>query len=163
MVWAEGGLQGVSMSKSNVLTGLSVLAAVAVVASGAAIAQDAIAKRKEMMKAVGGATKTGTQMVKGEIPFDAAKAKSSMDAIAGGWGDFAKLYPKGTETGGETTAAPKILETFEDFDAKGKKMADDAAKASVAAGQGLEPFKAAFGEVTKNCKSCHDDYRVKKK
>ncbi len=151
------------MSRSKILTGLSLLAGVAVIASGAAIAQDAIAKRKELMKTVGGATKTGSQMVKGEIPFDAAKAKASMDAIASGWGDFAKQFPKGTETGSETTAAPKIWETFQDFDTQGKKMAGDAAKASVAADQGLEPFKAAFGEVTKSCKSCHDDYRVKKK
>lgn len=150
------------MSRSKVLTGLSLLAAVAVVASGGAIAQDAIAKRKELMKAVGGATKTGSQMVKGELPFDAAKAKASMDTIASGRGEFAKLYPKGTETGGETTAAPKIWETFGDFDSKGKQMSADAAKASAAAAQGLEPFKAAFGEVTKSCKGCHESYRVKK-
>ena len=91
------------MSRSKVLAGLSILAGVAVIASGAAIAQDAIAKRKELMKAVGGATKASSQMVKGEAPFDAAKAKASMDTIAGGWAEFAKLFPKGTESGGETT------------------------------------------------------------
>ena len=151
------------MSRSKVLAGLSILAGVAVIASGAAIAQDAIAKRKELMKAVGGATKASSQMVKGEAPFDAAKAKASMDTIAGGWAEFAKLFPKGTESGGETRVAPKVWQSFEDFDSKGKKMAADAAKASVAAAQGAEPFKAAFGEVTKSCKGCHDDYRVKKK
>lgn len=151
------------MSKSKVLAGLSVLAGVAVVVSGVAVAQDTIAKRKEMMKAVGGATKQSVQMVKGEIPYDAGKAKANMDTIAGTWSGFVKLFPKGSETGGETTAAPKIWESFEDFDSKGKKMAADAAKASAAAGQGLEPFKAAFGEVTKSCKGCHTDYRLKKK
>lgn len=150
------------MSKSKVLFGLSLLAGVAVIASGVAVAQDPIAKRKAHMKEVGGATKESGQMVKGEIPYDAAKAKVNMEKISGSWGEFAKLYPKGTESGGETTAAPKIWESFADFDSKGKKMADDAAKAAVASGQGAEPFKAAFGEVTKNCKSCHDDYRVKK-
>jgi len=149
------------MSKSKVLSGLSVLAGVAVIASGAAIAQDTIAKRKEIMKAVGGATKEATQMVKGEIPFDAAKAKTGMERIAV-WHDFVTLFPKGSETGGETTAAPKVWQTFNDFDSQGKKMAAEATKASVAAGQGLEPFKAAFGEVTKSCKACHTDYRIKK-
>lgn len=150
------------MSKSKLLAGLSILAGIAVIASGVAIAQDPIAKRKELMKAVGGATKESGQMVKGEIPFDASKAKANMDTIAGGWAEFAKQYPKGSETGGETTAAPKIWQTFEDFDTKGKKMAADAAAAATAAGKGLEPFKASFGEVTKNCKGCHDDYRIKK-
>lgn len=149
------------MSKSRVLTGLSVLAGVAVIASGAALAQDAIVKRKEMMKAVGGATKEATQMVKGEIPFDAAKAKTGMETIAV-WDHFSKLFPKGTETGGETTVAPKVWQSFNDFDSQGKTMAANATKASVAAGQGLEPFKAAFGEVAKSCKACHTDYRVKK-
>jgi cytochrome c556 len=101
-------------------------------------------------------------MVKGEIPFDAAKAAASMNTIAGMWTEFATLYPKGTETGGETTAAPKIWETFADFDAQGKKMAADAAKAATAAAGGADAFKAAFGDVTKSCKSCHDVYRVKK-
>lgn len=151
------------MSRSKFLAGLSVLAGAAVVLSGVAVAQDAIAKRKAVMKAVGGATKESGQMVKGEIPFDAAKATAHMKTIAEGWGDFAKQFPKGSETGGETTAAPKIWESFADFDSKGKKMAADAAKAQAEAGKGAEPFKAAFGEVTKNCKGCHDAYRVPKK
>jgi cytochrome c556 len=150
------------MSRSKVLVGLSLVAGLAVIASGAVVAQDAIAKRRELMKAVGGATKQSTQMVKGEIPFDAAKAKASMDTIGNLWGEFAKLFPKGTEAGGETTAAPKIWQSFADFEDKGKKMAADAAVASAAAGQGLEPFKAAFGEVAQSCKGCHQDYRIKK-
>lgn len=150
------------MNKSNVLTGLSIVAGLAVMASGLALAQDPIAKRKAAMKAVGAATKESGQMAKGELAFDAAKAKAHMDTIAGTWAEFAKQFPKGTDAGGETTVAPKVWQSFEDFDTKGKKLATDAAKASTVAAQGLEPFKAAFGEVTKNCKGCHDDYRVKK-
>jgi cytochrome c556 len=150
------------MLKSKVLTGLSLVAGAAVVASGVALAQDAIAQRQQLMKAVGGATKQSVQMVKGEIPFDAAKAKASMDTIHKNWGAFAKLFPKGTETGGETTASPKIWQSFEEFDAKGKTMADAAAKASAAAEQGEAPFKTAFGEVAKNCKGCHQEFRIKK-
>jgi cytochrome c556 len=150
------------MSKSKMLAGLSVLAAAAVVVSGVAVAQDAIAKRKALMKAVGGATKESGQMVKGEIPYDAVKAKAHMETIAKSWGDFAAAFPKGTETGGETTAAPKIWQTFADFDAQGKAMAAAAAKAAGATAT-VDSFKAAFGDVTKTCKSCHDDYRVKKK
>jgi cytochrome c556 len=150
------------MSRSKTLTGLAFVAGVAVVASGVAVAQDAIAKRKELMKGVGGATKQSVQMVKGETPFDAGKAQAAMDAIHKSWAEFAKLFPKGSDAGGETTAAPKIWQSFEDFEAKGEKMAADAVKASAAAGQGLESFKAAFGMVARNCKGCHQDYRIKK-
>jgi len=148
------------MSKSRVLAGLSILAGVAVIASGVAIAQDVVAKRKEMMKAVGGATKQSVQMVKGEVPFDAAKAKANMATIAA-WEGSAALFPKGSDTG-DTTAAPKIWQTFDDFEAKGKKMVADAATAAKAAAGGLDAFKTAFGEVTKACKGCHQQYRIKK-
>lgn len=151
------------MTKSKVLGGVAILSAIAIVASGVGIAQDAIGQRKAFMKSVGGATKTGSQMAKGEIPFDAAKASEAMGTIASGWGDFAKLFPKGSETGGETTASPKVWETFDDFDAKGKKFASDAAAAQKAAANGADAFKASFGEVAKNCKGCHDVYRVPKK
>jgi cytochrome c556 len=151
------------MTKSKVLGGVAILTTIAIVASGVGIAQDAIGQRKALMKAVGGATKTGSQMAKGEIPFDAAKASEAMGTIATGWANFAKLFPKGSETGGETTASPKIWESFADFDTKGKKFASDAAAAQKAAANGADAFKASFGDVTKNCKGCHDTYRVPKK
>ena len=115
------------------------------------------------MKSVGGSSKTGADMVKGTVPYDAQKAGDAMGTIATGWATFAKLFPKGSETGGETTASPKVWESFADFDAKGKKFASDAAAAQKAAANGADAFKAAFGEVTKNCKGCHDAYRVPKK
>ena len=62
------------MSKSKVLSGLAIVAGMAVVASGLAVAQDPIAKRKEIMKAVGAAAKMGSQVAQGQAPFDAKKA-----------------------------------------------------------------------------------------
>lgn len=115
------------------------------------------------MKSVGGATKTSSQMVKGEVPFDATKAAEAMGTIATGWAEFAKHFPKGSETGGETTASPKIWESSADFEEKGKKFASDAAAAQKAAANGADAFKASFGEVAKNCKGCREVYRVQKK
>jgi len=148
------------MLRTKVLPGLAVVMGVAVVASGLAIADDPITIRKGMMKDVGGATKQSVQMIKGEIPFDAAKAKANMDVIAN-WNGFASQFPKGTETGNQTTASPKVWQTFDDFDAKGKAMAAHAAKAAAAASHGLDAFKVAFGEVSQSCRSCHQDYRTK--
>jgi cytochrome c556 len=152
------------MMRSRVLGGVAILATIAVAATGVSVvAQDAIGQRKELMKGVGGASKTGSQMVKGEVPFDATKAADSMGTIAKNWIAFVKLFPKGSETGGETTASPKIWESFKDFEEKGQKLANDATAAQKAAANGADSFKTAFGEVTKNCKGCHDAYRIPKK
>ncbi|WP_072387378.1 cytochrome c [Hyphomicrobium sp. CS1BSMeth3] len=151
------------MKKSSVLAGVAVLATIAVGATGVSVvAQDTIAQRKALMKAVGGASKTGSQMAKGEVPFDAAKASEAMGTIATSWAAFAKLFPKGSETGGETTASPKIWESFKDFEDKGAKLASDATAAQKAAANGADAFKAAFGDVTKNCGGCHKPYRIQK-
>ena len=151
------------MKKSSVLAGVAVLATIAVGATGVSVvAQDTIAQRKALMKAVGGASKTGSQMAKGEVPFDAAKASEAMGTIATSWAAFAKLFPKGSETGGETTASPKIWESFQDFEDKGAKLASDATGAQKAAANGADTFKAAFGDVTKNCGGCHKPYRIQK-
>jgi cytochrome c556 len=151
------------MKKSSVLAGVAVLATIAVGATGVSVvAQDTIAQRKALMKAVGGASKTGSQMAKGEAPFDAAKASEAMGTIATSWAAFAKLFPKGSETGGETTASPKIWESFKDFEDKGAKLASDATAAQKAAANGADAFKAAFGDVTKNCGGCHKPYRIQK-
>ena len=151
------------MTKSKVLGGIAVLATLAIAASGVGIAQDAIGQRKAVMKAVGSNIKTGADMVKGTIPYDAGKAGEAMGVVASGWEAFSKHFPKGSEAGGETTASPKIWESFADFDMKGKKLASDATAAQKAAADGENAFKAAFGEVAKNCKGCHDAYRVPKK
>lgn len=151
------------MKKSSVLAGIALLATIAVGATGVTVvAQDAVGQRKALMKAVGGASKTGSQMAKGEVPFDAAKASEAMGTIATSWAAFAKLFPKGSETGGETTASPKIWESFKDFEDKGAKLASDATIAQKAAANGADAFKAAFGDVTKNCGGCHKPYRIQK-
>jgi cytochrome c556 len=154
----------IGMSKSRMLGAIAIAATLAVAITGVSVvAQDAIGQRKELMKGVGGSSKTGSQMAKGEIPFDAAKAGEAMGTIAKNWAAFVKLFPKGTETGGETTAAPAIWADFKDFESNGQKLASDATAAQKASANGADAFKAAFGEVTKNCGGCHKPYRIPKK
>lgn len=151
------------MTKSKLLAGVSLAMGIAVAVSGVSVAQDMIAKRKEYMKAVGGAAKASNEMIKGEKPYDAKVAADGMTKIASGWGEFVKQFPKGTETGGETTASPKVWENPQDFDTKGKGMAAAASKAAAEAAKGADAFKAAFGDVGKTCKGCHEIYRIPKK
>ena len=151
------------MLKTRVLAGVAIIAGVAVAVSGIAVGQDVIAQRKELMKQVGGATKTSSDMIKGDKPYDAKAAEAAATTIAQNWGTFVKLFPDNAKTGGETTAAPKIWEDTKDFEAKGAVLAKAAQDAAHAAAKGPEAFKTSFGEVTKNCKGCHEAYRIPKK
>lgn len=126
----------------------------------AAFAQsDPITERRNLMKANGAATRTGTLMVRGEAPFDLAKAQDVLRNYANAAEKMPALFPETTKTGGETTASPKIWENpaafrkaFDDWGADIKK-----ASANV---KDLDTFKVEFGNVTKACGTCHQNYRV---
>ncbi len=138
-----------------------VVAAVLGLGVTAVLAQsDPITERRNAMKAVGAATRDGAAIAKGEAPFEAAKAQ----AIAKAYIDSAKkmpgLYPDNSKTGGETTAATKIWEDQAGFKAAFAKFEADAAAVGTAAD--VAAFRAAFGNATKNCGSCHEVYRIKK-
>lgn len=149
------------MSKTKLLAGLSLAAGLGMLVSGVSVAQDAIASRKAYMKAVGAAAKASNEMIKGDKPFDAKAASDALTKVSSGWGDFVKQFPKGTETGGETTAAPKIWEDTKDFDAKGQVLAK---AATVAAGAtSKEDLAEKWKAVGATCKGCHEVYRIPKK
>jgi cytochrome c556 len=93
----------------------------------AALAQtDPIAERKGIMRGNGAATRTGTQMVRGEAPFDLAKAKEVFTGISAGMTRFPDLFPENTKTGGDTKASPRIWEDPQGFRALSSKMVQDA-------------------------------------
>ncbi|KRE04580.1 hypothetical protein ASE61_06505 [Bosea sp. Root670] len=119
-----------------------------------------ITERQQTMKGVGGATREGAAMAKGEAAFDAAKAQAIFKTYADAAKKMPTLFPDSSRTGGETTAAPKIWEDQAGFKAAFAKFETDAAAgASVA---NLDGFRTAFGAATKNCGTCHEAYRIKK-
>lgn len=127
----------------------------------AVVAQsDPITERRNVMKAVGGATRDGAAMAKGEAPFEAAKAQAIFKVYADSAKKMPGLYPDSAKTGGETTAAPKIWEDQAGFKAAFVKFEADAAAG--AAVTDLAGFRTAFGNATKNCGTCHEVYRIKK-
>ena len=73
------------------------------------------------------------------------------------------MFPKGSETGGETAAKPEIWDNKAEFESIAKDLQSATAKAAAAAAGGLDAFKVAFGGVGKNCKSCHEKFRFEKK
>ncbi len=128
----------------------------------AVVAQsDPIATRKQIMKNVGAAAKTGGGMAKGEAPYDQAKALEIFATFADAGAKMPGLFPEDSKTGGDTAALPAIWQNMADFKGKFDKFAADA-KAAQASVKDLDSFKSAFGGITKNCGACHETYRAKK-
>ena len=121
-----------------------------------------IAARKAMMKNVGASMRVAGTMMKGAMEFDAVAAELAMRTMNSSALGFALAFPEGTESGGDTEAAPAIWSDSDGFQAAAKKFADDTMAAVEAAKQGEDAFKAAFGAVASNCKGCHEKFRVKK-
>ncbi|MBR1219696.1 cytochrome c [Bradyrhizobium sp. U87765 SZCCT0131] len=127
----------------------------------AVAAQDPIAARKALMKDTGKNAGAGAAMVRGEAPFDLAKAKAIFVVFQDTATKAPGLFPDSAKAGEDTAALPKIWESKADFDAKFVKLGADA-KAAEASVTDLDSFKTAFSGVTKNCGGCHELYRLKK-
>ncbi|UIJ73381.1 cytochrome c [Aurantimonas sp. HBX-1] len=123
---------------------------------------DPIEARQAIMSNNGAAAKLGGQMVKGETPFDPAAAGVALRTMQSGSLGFGYYFPEGSDTGGDTEAAPAIWEKPEEFRSALAKFQNDAAAAIEAKPEDLEAFKQAFSAVTANCKSCHDEFRLEK-
>ena len=141
----------------------TVLAVTAIAAGITVVAaqSDPIAARKELMKGIGGQTKTGAGIAKGEVPYDQTKAQGIFASYIDAAAKAPPLFPPTSKTGGETAALPAIWDNKADFDARFAKLSADS-KAAQSSVKDVDSFKASFGELTKNCGGCHQTYRAKK-
>ena len=119
-------------------------------------------QRQQSMKTVGQAMGTLAKTAKGEIDYDAAKVEKAFKSMHTAAASFAGKFPEGSETGHETEASPKIWSDRPGFEKATQKFDDDLAHAIAAAPQDIDAFRAQFGRVAQNCKTCHETYRVKK-
>jgi len=140
-----------------------IVLAVAVVALGvtAVVAQsDPIATRKALMKENGKQSGVAKAMIEGKEPFDLAKAKVVLATFAAVSDKGKNLWPDNSKSGGDTASLPAIWENKADFEAKLAKLSSDA-KAKDAGVKDLDSFKAAMGDIGKDCGGCHNTYRKK--
>ena len=139
---------------------IALAAVVAAFAATAVMAQsDPIVARKGLMKGVGGANGTVTQMLDGKQPFDATVAKAALMTISENATKITPLFPANSKDG-DTAALPAIWENKADFDAKMAKMSTDA-KAAADKVTDLDSLKTGIGAVRQNCGGCHNVYRKK--
>ena len=102
-------------------------------------------------------------MVQGKIPYDAAVVTRN----AGYLEALAKMpwdgFQASTMEVKDTAAKPEIYKEMDKFQAAYEKLQTETTKLSVAAKSADQgAVKAAWGDVAKACKACHDDYQVKK-
>jgi cytochrome c556 len=123
----------------------------------AVAAQDVIAERKALMKRSGDQGKIGVQMIKGEAPFDLAKAQGIFIVYADKAAKLVSLFPESSKSG-DTRALPTIWEKSAEWKESIDKFAADV-KAAQAAAKDADSFKTAFETVGKNCGGCHRTFR----
>jgi cytochrome c556 len=131
-----------------------------VTAAAAQSCQDIIEKRQSLMKKSGAAAKTGTEMIKGERPFDMAKVQEIYAAFTDDATQMPTLFPDCSKTGHKTTAAPAIWQKMDDFKAAIAKFAADI-KAAQDNTKDVDTLKAGFQTIGKNCSNCHQTFRTK--
>ena len=105
-------------------------------------------------------------MAKGRIEYDAELASK----LAGNLKllldlDMGRAWVAGSDNEayfGETTALPKIWDTYPEISEYGKKYRQAVNELAAAAGKGVDALKPAVGNLGKSCKGCHDEFREKK-
>ena len=138
----------------------SALAAVGVLMAGVAVSQeDVIAKRLELMKALGPSLKTVSQMLNGQIEFNPDAAKQAMLKVAEHGKELPALFPEGSHVG--TRASELIWAEFDQFTAIYADLeAAGRAGAEAAAANDVEGVRAALEAAGNACISCHEKYRT---
>lgn len=124
------------------------------------VAAEPIETRQTIMQSVGAAAKVSGGMAKGEIAFNPDVAMAALATFAAAGRSFPSFFPEGSETGNDTEAKATIWEDMDGFVAASTKFADDAGVAIAAKPADLDAFRASFGSVAENCRSCHEDFRV---
>ncbi|MGD9502422.1 MAG: cytochrome c, partial [Methyloceanibacter sp.] len=117
---------------------------------------DLMDSQKDAMKVIG-------DMAKDKTPFDAEAAAKAANELATTAKKIPDLFPAGSG-GGKSEALPAVWERWDRF----KAGADDLTAAADALAKALadsasEEWKPAFKKVGEACKSCHEDFRAKKK
>ena len=125
-----------------------------------------VKERMDLMGDVGKATKSIGLMIKGEQPYYAERVAILARQIAASGGDaMTKLFPKGSIMG-PTEARPEIWTDWQRFAEMSKALSDRATAlaegAENARDGGANSPKALFAAMAETCKSCHQDFRIKK-
>lgn len=124
------------------------LAMLFVIGSSSAFASGGVAEqRRNYMETIGKSIGISFKMVRGQLPYNAAKAAEAMRAVTTASGQFVKLSAN--------------AKNAQDLTAKCNELKNTSARASAAAMQGKGAFGAAFRAVRKSYGNCYASYTQK--
>jgi cytochrome c556 len=150
------------MARSSIRTWLGangIALALAAYASSAAAAGP-VETRQAVMKHVGQAIKEASPFLSTGVPYDAAKVRKLMAAVAADARKLKALYPAASGADPKSLADPRVWQNKADFD---KRLAAMGAAATAAgAATSTETFRPAFLSLGTTCQSCHAIYRKQK-
>jgi cytochrome c556 len=123
-------------------------------------AEDAIEYRQSVFKAIKYHFGPMADMVRGKTDYDQAAFSLHADRVAA----LAKMpgdgFIEGSDKGADTEAKASIWSNRADFDQRLENFASDAETLAKIAGTGdMDQIRDALGNVGKNCKACHDEYK----
>ena len=157
------------LSIKNIIAVIVALAFLPVAGALAGKSDNPVKERQKLMRSVGKAMKTSVKMLRGELAYDASAVSANMKTMSDVAGKYSALFPDGSDMDNsimdfdqESDAKPEIWANMEDFKLKATalKMASEAA---VKVSGDKTAFGAAFGDVGKACKGCHEKYKADKK
>ncbi|WP_419571656.1 c-type cytochrome [Rheinheimera sp.] len=149
------------MKNLFILIALSTASTGALAASAFSDAEDAVSYRQHSFQLIRHNFADLGDMVKGQVPFDAERAKRRAAALV----SLTTLPWEAFEVPGadkaESSAKADIWQNLQDFKQKAEKFQADAAALNTAASSGsLDQIKPAVMAFAKNCKACHDKYKA---
>ena len=144
-------------------TTVTALGLIAALALPALASEDPIATRKALMQSNAAAAAVSAAMMRGELDYNPAVAKSSiaaMNAAAIAYGDY---FPEGS-MGGDSTASERIWQDMDGFMSVLGEFRTAATAAAAASGENgpadAAAFTAAVQPVLGTGRTCHEAFRI---
>ncbi|OMH31755.1 cytochrome c [Motiliproteus sp. MSK22-1] len=123
-----------------------------------------VKERMDAMSAMGDAMEIMGDMVKGKRPFESSAFLEGAKAVIDHSAKITVLFPEGSLSA-KSEALPKLWTEWDQFVVMVKRTEKEADKLAALAENGSDSraLKKQFVKLGKSCKSCHTDYRKKKK
>ena len=133
-----------------------------IVFSSSSMAKDAdILKRQNSMKIVKEQIGILAPMALGKANFDSFLTEVSLAELLDAVEPFSTYFAEPPSEQSQTEASNEIWSNKNDFENKATAFVNDIKSALVENPQTAAELKNHFSKITKNCKACHQSYRVK--